>query len=283
MQEQHTTEKTCDQQESIFVPLDLPDFRICQQQFQGDGTISVIIIAKTAQACCPECQEMCTKIHDRRARKKRDVPLGAYQVEIILLKRRFRCEACHNLFTELDTVCGWRKRTTTRLRQHIGEQALREPLSEVGRTLQVGSRFVQTCFQTVLEEELNAQGRLIDETAALPSPRFLGIDEFARRKGHIYDTILCDLEHSSVLEVSEGRTLEDVCSLLGRLKDPCAVEAVSMDMSASFRPAVQRSLPQAHIVVDHFHVIQHVMKAFRKTVSSWAHESLSQDGVELGS
>jgi transposase len=35
-----------------------------------------------------------------------------------------------------------------------------------------------------------------------------------------------------------------------------------MDMSASFRPAVQLCLPKAHIVVDHFHVIQHVMKAF---------------------
>ena len=43
-------------------------------------------------------------------------------------------------------------------------------------------------------------------------------------------------------------------------------------MSASFRPAVQLCLPKAHIVVDHFHVIQHVMKAFKKLVSSWAHK-----------
>jgi transposase len=215
---------------------------------------------------------MCTKIHDRRARKKRDLPLGAHQVELILLKRRFRCEACHRVFTEADTACGWRKRTTARLREHIGQQAFRHPLSEVGSTLLVGSRFVQTCFQMVLEKELRAQGRGVDETATLPTPRFLGIDEFARRKGHVYDTILCDLEHPSVLEVSEGRTLEDVCCLLGRLKNPSAVEAVSMDMSASFRPAVQQCLPHAHIVVDHFHVIQHVMKAFKKVVSSWAHK-----------
>ena len=71
--------------------------------------------------------------------------------------------------------------------------------------------------------------------------------------------------------MSEGRTLEAVCALLKRLENPERVEAVSMDISASFRPAVQRYLPQAQIVVDHFHVIQHVMKAFQKTVSSWAH------------
>jgi transposase len=190
----------------------------------------------------------------------------------MLLKRRFRCEACQAVFTEPDTVCGRRRRTTRRLRQYIGTQALNQPLSDVGNALHVGSRFVQTCFQTMLEEELNAQGTLEDETSDLPSPRFLGIDEFARRKGHVYDTILCDLEHSRVLEVSDGRTLEAVCRLLGRLKDPHAVEAVSMDMSASFRPAVQQCLPHAQIVVDHFHVIHHVMKAFQKTVSSWAHK-----------
>ncbi|GAC1346953.1 MAG: hypothetical protein NVSMB27_11420 [Ktedonobacteraceae bacterium] len=100
----------------------------------------------------------------------------------------------------------------------------------------------------------------------------VGIDEFARRKGHTYDTLLCDLVKQTVLEVSEGRKLEDVQRLLERLSHPEAVEAVSMDMSASFRPAVELCLPKAQIVVDHFHVIQHVMKAFRKIVSSWAHK-----------
>ncbi len=57
-----------------------------------------------------------------------------------------------------------------------------------------------------------------------------------------------------------------------RLSDPEAVKAVSMDMSASFRPAVELCLPKAQIVVDHFHVIHHVMKAFKKIVSSWAHK-----------
>jgi transposase len=61
------------------------------------------------------------------------------------------------------------------------------------------------------------------------------------------------LEARQVVEVSAGRKLEDVTALLERLCDPDAVKAVSMDMSASFRPAVQLCLPKAQIVVDHFH------------------------------
>jgi transposase len=116
------------------------------------------------------------------------------------------------------------------------------------------------------EKQLGKRGRTLDEQAKLPTPEILGIDEFALRKGRRYDTILCDLESREVLEVCEGRKKEEVVRLLKRLSDPDAVKADSQDMSASFRPAVQAVLPKAQIVVDHFHVIQHVMKAFRKVL-----------------
>jgi transposase len=74
------------------------------------------------------------------------------------------------------------------------------------------------------------------------------------------------------VEVSRGRQFFEVVRLLGRLDHPEVVEAVSLDMSASFAPAVRFALPHAQLVVDHFHVIQHVMKAFCKVVSSWAHK-----------
>jgi len=104
------------------------------------------------------------------------------------------------------------------------------------------------------------------------TPRVLGVDDWALRKGQTYGTILCDLEARQVLEVSAGRKQEEVVALLERLNDPDAVQAISMDMSASYRPAVQLCLPKAHIVVDHFHVIQHVMKGFKKVLQSWAHK-----------
>ena len=54
------------------------------------------------------------------------------------------------------------------------------------------------------------------------------------------------------------------------------MEAVSLDMSASFAPAVRQVLPQAQLVIDHFHVIQHWMDAFGQVVSSWAHKKEGQ-------
>ena len=58
--------------------------------------------------------------------------------------------------------------------------------------------------------------------------------------------------------------MAEVTCLLERLDDPEQVEAVSMDMSLTFREAVRWCLPRAQIVADHFHVVQHVGKALAR-------------------
>jgi len=256
--------------EGIIVPLDLPEFRILRQEVQADGNIEVEVIGINERARCPHCQRICVKVHDTRLRRKRDVPLREHRVVLVLHKRRFQCFGCRRSFTEPDSACGRYRRTTVRLRQEIGEQATSQPITHVAATFEVGPRFVQVCLEAVAQPQLAARGLSVQERASLPTPRYLGIDEYARRKGHRYDTILCDLEGRKVLEVSAGRKQEEVVSLLERLDDCEAVEAVSMDMSETFRGAVQVCLPHARIVADHFHVIQHVGKALGKVIGSFA-------------
>jgi transposase len=189
---QHTTEETVDN-EAILVPLDLDGLHIVKQHWLANGTISVEVIATTTQATCPHCHTQCVKIHDTRPRKKRDSALREHRVEVILLKRRFRCFQCRKAFTEPDTACGWRRKTTARLREEIGKLACTQPLSHVATATGVGPRFVQECFHTVALQKLAGKGLNLDEQQPLETPEFLGIDEYARRKGHHYDTILCDL------------------------------------------------------------------------------------------
>jgi transposase len=275
MPEKHTIDgqkaRESQANQGIIVPLDLPEFEIVSQCMEADGSIEVQVRARKESEACPRCGEVSEKVHDMRKRVKRDIQLRGYQVYLILHKRRFRCTRCRKPFTERDRACGRYQRTTKRFRDHIAKQACQRPLTHVAQEVQVGPRFVHGCLHAWIEEKLKKKGRTLDEQAKLPTPQILGIDEFARRKGHRYDTILCDLEGRDVLEVCEGRKKEEVVKLLERLSDPDVVKAVSMDMSASFRPAVAAALPKAQIVVDHFHVIQHVMKAFRKVLSSWAH------------
>jgi transposase len=184
----------------------------------------------------------------------------------MLHKRRLRCPVCQRTFTEPDAACGRRRRTTKQFRDHIAYQACKRAIAHVAQEVQVGPSFAHACLVEHVNHLFHENNRTLDETGPLPTPRFLVIDEFARRKGHCYDTILCDLEHRNVLEVCEGRTHEDVVKMLKRLDNPEYVEAVIMDMSGSFRGSVRSILPHAIIVADRFHVHQHVGKALKKVL-----------------
>ena len=280
MPQQHSTEEKANQEQGIVVPLELAGLRLLRQEVQPDGTIRIEVIGTHERASCLHCQNVCVKRHDVRPRRKRDVALREHRVEVVLYKRRFWCIRCHKAFTEPDQVCGPGKRTTLRLRELIGKQAASRPITHVAREYGVGPRFVQGCLQTVASIQLAKRGLSVQQGQPLPTPRLLGIDEFARRKGQRYDTILCDLEAHQVLEVSAGRKQEDVVGLLERLTDCERVEAVSMDMSVTFRGAVQLCLPRARIVADHFHVIQHVGKALGKVISRWAKSDVGKTALE---
>lgn len=267
-------------QEQISVPLALPGMQILSQQLLADGSIEVLIRATTDRATCPHCGRVSPKCHDTRWRRKRDVPLSRHAVVLVLGKRRFRCAGCQRTFTETDTACGWRRRTTVRLREQVGQHACSRPIAHVAQDSNVSPRFVQGCLEAVAQVRLAQHRRTLAEDGPLPTPRFLGIDEFARRTGHVYDTSLCDLEGRHVLEVARGRTQADVCPLLERLDEPDRVEAVSMDMSASFREAVQLCLPKARSVADHFHVIQHINRALGQVFRRHARTQAGKAALE---
>ena len=280
MSTQDTISEEVSQEQGIVVPLELAELRILKQEVQADGTVRVEVIGTNERTSCPYCGAICVKQHDVRQRCKRDVPLRGHRVELVLHKRRFWCFRCQKAFTESDSACGRRRRTTVRLREAIGKQASSRPLAHVAAEYEVGPRFVQACLESVAQTQLAKRGLSLDEQAKLPTPRFLGIDEFARRKGQRYDTILCDLEHRHVLDVCAGRKQADVTRLLERLSDCDAVEAVSMDMSETFRGAVQLCLPRARIVADHFHVVQHVGKALNKVLGRIAKSEAGKKALD---
>jgi transposase len=91
----------------------------------------------------------------------------------------------------------------------------------------------------------------------------LGIDEVSRRKGHRYLTVVYDLERRVLLWVGEDRTEQTVTRFftgLGRRR--CStIRVVCMDMWAPYRNAVQQHAPQAQVVFDRFHIVQHLNRA----------------------
>jgi transposase len=101
-----------------------------------------------------------------------------------------------------------------------------------------------------------------------PPAQVLGLDEFALRKGQVYDTAVVDLEHKQIMGVVSGHRQGEVAALFDALPEPEGVKVVVMDMHEPFRQAVELCLPQAKVVADKFHVLMHVHRALDQVRTS---------------
>jgi transposase len=93
---------------------------------------------------------------------------------------------------------------------------------------------------------------------ALPDPnpfwvKVLGVDDWAKRKGQRYGTILVDLERGSVIDLLPDRT----ANTLGQwLKGHPEIEVVSRDRSQTYAEGITQGAPQAVQVADRWHLLK---------------------------
>jgi transposase len=88
-------------------------------------------------------------------------------------------------------------------------------------------------------------------------------------KGHVYMTLVCDLETATIEHVTEDRkraSLEQYFAPF-TVQERAAIKAVAMDMWAPYEDAVRAQVPQADdkIVFDLFHIMKHMNEAVDRT------------------
>jgi transposase len=97
----------------------------------------------------------------------------------------------------------------------------------------------------------------------------VAIDETSCRRGHDYLTIVADMTKRRVVHVTPGKDAETVESFAMCLETHQGnreqISSVSIDMSAAFIKGVNKSLPQAQITFDKFHVVAHASTAVDET------------------
>jgi transposase len=92
---------------------------------------------------------------------------------------------------------------------------------------------------------------------SLKNVRNIGIDEFAVRKGHVYKTIVVDLDTGHIIHVGNGKGKDSLNRFWKRVrKNKVKLGNIAIDLSPAFIAAVTENAPDATIVFDHFHVVK---------------------------
>ena len=263
--------------DGITVPLGLAGLEVLEQTTDAAGRLVVVVQYTRTAVPCPRCGRTTAKGYDRRAQHARDLPVREQAVRLRLMRRRFRCLWCvvrsrtgrrrplvfsepHEAFGQ--GPGGGTRRTTARLRQQVAMAAQHQTVQRVAHHYGVGPRFVRECFADVARARLGL-GSADAELGTPPArtPRWLGIDDYARRKGRRYETLICDLTERRVLASVPDRDGAALQAWLEQLPDPWAVEAAVIDMSYAYRDAIELCLPRAAVVVDRFDVVRRVGEA----------------------
>lgn len=92
---------------------------------------------------------------------------------------------------------------------------------------------------------------------------YIGVDELSRKKGHVYVTNVYDLTTKRLLWSGEGRSKETLRAFFEEHGSVLrqTVKGVCCDMWQPYVEMIGEHLPDAALVFDKFHVIQHLLKA----------------------
>ena len=249
----------------------LPGVRVERVDRLADGT-RVVQLATTepTAAACPSCGVVSTSAKGRVQTCPRDIPYGQDRIELRWNKTRWRCreDYCERgSFTEAIAQLPARARTTRRLRTQIGAA-----IGEAARSVAE----VAACHLVSWPTAHRAFVGHAQELLAEPAPTtVLGIDETRRGKPRWercaatgrwvrvdpWDTGFVDLAgDQGLLGQREGRTTATVIDWLTERTPEfrAGIEFVAIDPAAVYAAAIRTPglLPNATLVVDHFHLVK---------------------------
>lgn len=248
--------------------INLQDIIITNYSISEEQKLILMLEPTTIHQVCPCCQSKKHVISAGKRNKFRSVRhLDCFEYKMILLLPMIRliCTSCDYLFTYQYSFVDERCRYTYAFQKKLADSLEGTTVQHLAKTFDVPYSTCERIVKKYLNERIpEVQAKLLN-TAKDTSKLVLGIDDFAIRKGHTYNTGIHDLKNESLLVVVKGRTFSELMAseLLMTKLQQLNPYAIVMDLAKSYHKFTSTLFPEAIRVADRFHVNHYITEALQ--------------------
>jgi len=209
-----------------------------------ENAFHIELSTKVRKVTCPKCKHKTRRVHSYRNQRIQGRLLEEKPVVLHLRKRRYKCMECCSTFYESLAIVDRYQRRTASLNAQALAYASENSFTMAARMCGITPSSLLRLFD---KREL-PQRRVL--------PKVIAIDEFKGNAGNErFQTIIVDVENKEIIEILPDRRVKTVEEYL-RNCDTGNVQIVVMDMSRTFKYAVQRALGSPMIIADRFHFMR---------------------------
>ena len=218
--------------------------------------IEMIATLDYAPGNCNHCQGKQIKYDFQKPSKIPFLEVAGFPSLIRLKKRRFQCKNCRKVTVSETSLVQKNCQISEPLRQKVAQALVnRQALTHIAQDLAISTSTVHRKLKEFTFKE---------DFSRLPE--ILSIDEFSYQKGKLA-FIAQDFETKKIITILENRTQTTIRNHFFRYSKEArnSVKVVTVDMSGSYIPMIPKLFPNAKIVIDRFHIVQHMSRALNQT------------------
>ena len=201
---------------------------------------------------CHNCQGQMAKYDFQKESKIPYLECAGYKTLIRLRKRRFRCKVCGKMAVSETSLVKKNHQISAIVNQKITQKLIEKvPMTTIAESLSVST---STVIPKLKEFKFKTDLSFL--------PTHMSWDEYSFKKGKM-SFIAQDFDSRKIVAILDGRTQVTIRNHFLRYSRQVRshVKIITMDMFSSYYDIARKLFPNAKIVLDRFHIVQHLSRA----------------------
>ena len=216
-----------------------------------------IYLKKDYELKCPNCLVKEIKIIGTRKNILFHSVISQKICKIILNRRKYKCQICNHIFTEPNKLSNQTNKSYSMEIEILNSlKNINKSYKEVAKEYGVSEYYVRDLFDRKVDLKRNEL------------PEVLCIDEVYNKRltKYKYCCILYSPQRRQIIDVLNTRHKNYLYDYFARISntEKQKVRYISIDLWDSYREIGYKCFPNTLVCADSFHVIKHIIEAFKK-------------------